>query len=53
MKQNLVWTIEERLLIKQYQIEVVPLVHNISIEHRTKVYSIHVLPSYLFGATSW
>ena len=35
------------------QIEVVPLVHNISIEHRVKVYSICVLFSYIFGATSW
>jgi hypothetical protein len=29
------------------------LVHNTLIEHRMKVYRICVLPSYLFGATSW
>jgi hypothetical protein len=29
------------------------LVHNTSIEHRRKVYSMHVLFSFIFGATSW
>jgi hypothetical protein len=37
----------------QNQIKVAPLLHNTSsIEHRTKVYSICGLPSYISGATS-
>jgi hypothetical protein len=37
--------IEEMVILKQDQAEMVPLVHNISMEDRTKVYSIPVLTS--------
>jgi hypothetical protein len=36
-----------------YRVEVVPLVHNTCIGHGPKVTSIHRVPSYLSGSTSW
>jgi hypothetical protein len=46
--------IEERVILKQDQAEMVPLVvHNTSMEDRTKVYSICVLPSSICETTSW
>jgi hypothetical protein len=45
--------IEETVILKQDQAEMVPLVHNTSMEDKTKVYSIHLLPSSICEATSW
>jgi hypothetical protein len=45
--------IGEMVILKQDQAGTVPLVHNTSMEDRTKVYSIGVLPSSICEATSW
>jgi hypothetical protein len=45
--------IEERVILKQDQAEMVPLVHKTSMEDRTKVFRICVLPSSICEATSW
>jgi hypothetical protein len=52
-KFALAQTLKETVHSKQDEIEVVLLITNIYIEHMTKVYDMHVLHSYICGATSW